>query len=242
VVAHHRLPVFRSKRWTDRAPPIAAEALLVSMPTDDLAAPGSLPPGSRMPLRRNPLFIGRAAELRDIARALQAGDTVAAAAGMGGVGKTQLAVEFVHRFGRYFAGGVYWLSFANHEEIPLQIAACAGPGFMGLTADVEGVSFDERLELVMGAWQNGLPRPLVFDNCEEEAVLDAWRPPGGGCRVLVTSRRAQWSATLGVITLSLDVLPRADSVQLLHRHGRDHRRSRRSPRGSGRVDGRPAVL
>src|SRR5207237_5484465 len=61
----------------------------------------------------------------------------------------------------------------------------------------------------------GLPRLLVFDNCEEEALLDAWRPPAGGCRVLVTSRRSEWTPTLGVRTLPLDLLPRPDSIELL---------------------------
>jgi hypothetical protein len=62
---------------------------------------------------------------------------------------------------------------------------------------------------------------LVFDNCEEEALLDAWRPPSGGCRVLVTSRRSRWSPTLGVTALPLDLLPRPDSIELLRRYRPD---------------------
>jgi tetratricopeptide (TPR) repeat protein len=36
-----------------------------------------------------------------------------------------------------------------------------------------------------------------------------------GCRVLITSRRASWDAALGITTLTLDVLPRIDSIALL---------------------------
>jgi tetratricopeptide (TPR) repeat protein len=204
----------------DRVQLAQAQALLVSMPIDTLPEPGSLPLGSRPLLARNPIFVGRGEELRRLAAALKGGETVAlgqvvASTGMGGLGKTQLAVELVHRCGRFFAGGVFWISFASPQEIPLQIAACASPGAMGLVAGSEGLSFEDRLQLVMGAWQSEIPRLLIFDNCEEEALLEAWRPPGGGCRVLVTSRRAQWAPTLGVTVLALDLLPRPDSVELL---------------------------
>jgi tetratricopeptide (TPR) repeat protein len=198
-----------------------AQALLASMPTDVLPdrAP-ELPPGSRMPLKPNPLFVGRGDELLQVANALRGGDTtvargqVVASTGLGGLGKTQLAVELVHRYGPFFAGGVFWLSFASGDEIPLQVAGCAGPG-------LEARSLEERVQRVMDAWQSATPRLLVFDNCEEESLLEAWRPTSGGCRVLVTSRRSEWTPTLGVTSLPLDVLPRPDSIALLRRYRPD---------------------
>ena len=211
--------------------PADAEAHLASMPTDVLPNRGALPAGSRMPLAPNPLFVGRGDELLQVAAALRSADTtvalgqVVASTGVGGLGKTQIAVEFVHRYGRYFAGGAFWLSFANADEIPLQLAACAEPG-------LEARPLEERVQRVRDAWQDAVPRLLVFDNCEEEALLDAWRPVSGGCRVLVTSRRSHWSPTLGVKALPLDILPRADSkdkstrlhryiLSLADRHGLD---------------------
>jgi tetratricopeptide (TPR) repeat protein/transcriptional regulator with XRE-family HTH domain len=204
-----------------------ARALVASLPTRDLPPHASLPPGSRMPLAPNPLFVGRREELLRIAAAFESDDStvalgqVVASTGLGGLGKTQLAVEFVQRYGRFFAGGVFWLSFASAPEIPLQVAACAGPGALGLAAGVEGLSLEERLELVNGAWRDAMPRLLVFDNCEDEALLEAWRPPSGGCRVLVTSRRGHWSPTLGVTSVPLAGLPRRDSVHLLRRYRPD---------------------
>jgi tetratricopeptide (TPR) repeat protein len=197
-----------------------AQALLASMPTDVLPDRGPLPAASRMPLSPNPLFVGRGEELLQIAAALRGGDTtvalgqVVASTGLGGLGKTQLAVEFVHRYGRFFAGGAFWLSFASAEEVPLQVGACAGPDF-------EMRPLEERVRRVKDAWQSATPRLLVFDNCEEEALLDAWRPTSGGCRVLVTSRRPHWSPTLGVSALPLDLLPRPDSIKLLCRYRPD---------------------
>ena len=197
-----------------------AQALLASVPTDALPPRAPLPPGSPMPLAPNPLFVGRGDELLQVAGALRGGDTtvalgqIVAPTGLGGLGKTQLTVELVHRYGRFFSGGVFWLSFASADEIPLQVAACAGPGF-------ETRPLEERVQRVKDAWQGAVPRLLVFDNCEEEGLLQAWRPVSGGCRVLVTSRRSHWSPTLGVTALPLDLLPRADSIELLRRYRPD---------------------
>ena len=207
---------------TPDAPARLAEAqgLLASIPTGVLPDRAPLPTGSRMPLSPNPLFVGRGDELLQVARALRGGDTtvalgqLVASTGLGGLGKTQLAVELVHRFGRFFAGGVYWLSFACADEIPLQVAACAGPDF-------DSLPLEQRVQRAKNAWQSAVPRLLVFDNCEEEALLDVWRPPSGGCRVLVTSRRSTWTPTLGVAALPLDLLPRADSIEVLLRYRPD---------------------
>ena len=94
-------------------PSVPAAELLLAMPLDEVPAVAALPPGSRMPLVRNPLFVGRQADLMAVARTLQGAETasigqVAVATGLGGIGKTQLASEFAHRYGQYFAGGVFW--------------------------------------------------------------------------------------------------------------------------------------
>jgi tetratricopeptide (TPR) repeat protein len=193
-----------------------------AMPLEEIPPIAPLPAGSRMPLSRNSLFVGREADLKKLAEALKGGETaaigqIAAATGLGGIGKTQLAVEFVHRYGQYFAGGVFWLSFADPKAIPAEVAACGGRDHLNLAPDFEGLDIEMQVRLVLSAWQSPLPRLLVFDNCEEEELLDQWRPPAGGCRVLVTSRRATWDAALGVQALQLGVLSREESMALLRK-------------------------
>jgi tetratricopeptide (TPR) repeat protein len=199
-------------------------AVLDAMPLEEIPPVAPPPPGSRMPLSPNPLFVGREEDLKTLTAALKGGETVAigqvqiaAATGLGGIGKTQLAVEFVHRYGQYFAGGVFWLSFADPSAIPAEIAACGGVGTLDLRPDFGNLPLDYQVRLVLSAWQSPLPRLLVFDNCEKEELLAQWRPPHGGCRVLVTSRRATWDATLGVQALPLGVLSREESVALLRK-------------------------
>ena len=96
-------------------------------PPGVLPDPGDLPPGSHLPYNRNPLFTGRAADLLALATRLlpATGEppAVVIASGSGGVGKTQLAVEFAYRYGRFFHG-VHWLSAENPAAIDAAVAVC----------------------------------------------------------------------------------------------------------------------
>jgi tetratricopeptide (TPR) repeat protein len=193
-----------------------------ALPEDEIPDPGPLPAGSRMPLSRNPLFVGREEDLRTLARQLKAGQTsaigqveTAAATGLGGIGKTQLASELVHRYGRFFAGGVFWMSFADPAAVPAEVAACGLS--LNLRPNYDTLSQAEQIRLVEEAWQRSLPRLLVFDNCEAEDLLVRWRPCFGGARVLVTSRRSRWDRGLGVQVIPLTILPRSSSIELLRR-------------------------
>src|SRR5690606_31757991 len=188
-----------------------------------LADYGPLPPGSYLSHPRNPLFTGRSSQLLRLAQTLlyDHNDIIltqtAVASGLGGIGKTQLAVEFAHRYGQYFAGGVYWLNCDNPANIPAEIALIGGQKGMGLYQEAEGLTVEEQVGLVQQAWLEATPRLLIFDNCEEEAMLRDGRPVSGGCRVLVTSRRGRWRDELNVRHLPLEVMERPESIALLRR-------------------------
>lgn len=187
---------------------------LGEMPSEDLPAEVGPPPGSWMPLAANPLFVGRAAELRAVAAGLRARGGAVVVTGLGGVGKSQLASSFVQRYGQYFLGGVFWLSFADPTAIEAEVAQCAA--WLGdLAAGVTHLPLPDQVQLVRRAWQSPWPRLLVFDNCEDPALVTAWRPSGGGCRVLVTSRRGRWHRSQGVTLVGLGSLRRLESVALL---------------------------
>jgi len=195
----------------------AAAQKLATLPLGRLPVAGALPPASRLPaFARNTSFVGRERELARMANILKARDLATVAViGLGGVGKSQLASEFVYRYGQYFAGGVFWSSFANADAVPAEVAMCTITLGQELRSDVRTLPVDEQVLLVLSSWQNHIPRLLVFDNCEEERLLARWRPHIGGCRMLITSRRGVWKHELGVSEVSLDVLPREKSVELL---------------------------
>lgn len=217
----HHLQSHANAPATSQPPPSPE----VQLPLGALPLPSPLPTGSRMPLGRNSLFVGREGALLALAAAFGTGNTTAisqvetaAATGMGGIGKTQLASEFVHRYGQFFSGGVFWLSFDNTEAISSEFAACGGADTLDLRPDFATRPLEEQVRLVQAAFQTATPRLLVFDNCEDPALIVRWRPTSGGCRVLVTSRSLEWDLSLGVQVHALDVLSREESLQLLQKH------------------------
>ena len=211
-------------------PPLAdALALLASMPLDTVPEPGLLPAGSVLRWSSNPRFVGRRDDLCGLARALHAGHDAAivppaVATGWGGVGKTQLAAEFAIRYGRYFAGGVFWVNASNAATLKADIAACGGIAGLGLFTGDERLGLDEQAAQVRIAWSSPTPRLVVFDDCDDEALVDAWRPPAGGARLLLTSRRASWRPDLGVSVHQIDVFARPASLDLLRAGRPDLRR------------------
>jgi hypothetical protein len=201
-----------------------AEKHLATMPTDEIAPVGTLPKSSRMLLRHNANFVGRDDALKAIAKALKSGETTnigqaSTVTGIGGVGKTQLACEFVHRYGQYFQGGVFWLNFAEASGIESEIAQCGTQAHLKLFGKDEQ-NLEVQVSLVQAAWCEAMPRLLIFDNCEDPKLLTKWQPTTGGCRVLVTSRRAQWQK--GVVkTLPLGLLSDIESLELLLKYRPD---------------------
>jgi hypothetical protein len=195
---------------------VAILELFDSLPTDTIPLPTPIPAGSRIEYGVNPAFVGRDAALCKLAVALKGADVAAigqvtGVTGLGGIGKSQLASEFAHRYGQYFAGGVFWLNCEQADNMENEFMACA----VRLIDDPQvsdAMNPGQLSEITVSAWQQSIPRLLIFDNCEDPAVLDQWKPKTGGCRVLVTSRKSHWR---GIETLSLDVLDRADSITLL---------------------------
>lgn len=195
------------------------EHCLAAIP-ESIAAVTPLPSGSRMPLAPSPYFTGREAELRQIASILLGMQDatlgqVVTLAGPPGIGKTQLAVELVHRYGAAFPGGVFWLNAADPTALRIEIADCGNQDYLNLHPAYARLGVAELRSQVQAAWERADMRLLVFDGCEDVATLERWAPVRGGCRVLATARDPLESTTLDLVTLTLGPLPRSASLVLL---------------------------
>jgi tetratricopeptide (TPR) repeat protein len=179
-----------------------------------------LPKGSRMPLAANPLFVGREKELRELTKALTPGSgatagTIAVVTGTApGVGKTELAIQYVHRYGRLYQGGVFWLNMGEAENAQNEVALCGGPGGMDLPG-FNDLKLPEQAAKVHHLWEDGAARLIVFDNAEDAEVVEEWRPKTGRCSLLITSRRCEWPPELGATPVPVETLPRGKSLELL---------------------------
>ncbi len=200
-------------------PLVLGRELFTSMPLDSVPAVAPLPAGSHVLFSPNKTFVGRVDELQHLAQILATQRTTAIATGIGGIGKTTLASEFAHRYGQYFAGGVFWLSFADPNAVHVQIAVCGAKGGLNLHPNFENLDLADQYSLVMRYWQTAPPCLLIFDNCEDSDLLQ-FVPPTGEARVLITSRRRLWDATHGAEVLELGKLRRADSLEMLGKYFR----------------------
>jgi len=163
---------------------------------------------------RNPQFTGREELLEQLRVSLAGGRQAAAVVGaqalygLGGVGKTQLAVEYAHRYAASYQL-VWWIQAEQPATIPGQLAQLATKLGLPQLADQE-----QLVAVLLEALRRQEGWLLVFDNATAPQDLEPYWPPNSG-HVLVTSRNPGWGS-LGR-TLHVDVWPRDQAVAFLLR-------------------------
>ena len=173
----------------------------------------TLPAICNIPYLRNPNFTGRDQVLKDLRNALNSGRPTAvtqAITGLGGVGKTQTAVEYTYRFASDYEI-MWWIHAEEAATLTADFAALA----VELKLTEEKVSEPGILVKVVRRWLSQGPAPwlLIFDNAQTVKDIRDYIPPGNAGHVIITSRNPNWRS-IGS-TLSLDVLDRDEAVSFL---------------------------
>ncbi|WP_405660956.1 FxSxx-COOH system tetratricopeptide repeat protein [Streptomyces sp. NBC_01166] len=178
--------------------------------------PGTVPRIWNAP-PRNPGFTGRSLVLERMRDQLGGGMAVVLPQpqtlyGLGGVGKTQVALEYVHRFMADY-DLVWWISSEQIDDVVASLAELAVRlGAQG--GDDMAAASQEAVDLL----RRGVPSErwlLVFDNADDPERLSRYFPQGGSGHILVTSRNQSWSQHGDA--LPVDVFLREESIEHLQR-------------------------
>jgi hypothetical protein len=158
-----------------------------------------------LPFPPNPAFTGREAELEALRRGLQQGGTMAvtqtvAVHGLGGVGKTQVAVEYAWKhIGDYSA--VFWVKADSPESLDTSLAALCDVLRLPESSEYEqAVQIKAALD-----WLADHERwLLIADNADTDAAMKALCdrfPPRQPGHVLITSRISEWPVNIRDVRL-----------------------------------------
>ena len=179
-----------------------------------------------VPLRNNS-FVGRQALLRAVEEQLGAQDTAAvlphALHGLGGVGKSQLALEYIYTHQHEYKV-ICWIPAEREPMILAALASLAAQLGVAPTSQesVGAPTANTAVPAVLEALRTGAPYDdwlLVFDNAEDIEVVRRYFPANGPGKVIVTSRNRGWERV--ATPLPVNVFEREESVELLQKRSPD---------------------
>lgn len=191
----------------------------------------------RVPIR-NYNFTGREELLDQLTDALESGSKAAvlpqAVHGMGGVGKTQLVVEYVYR--NLEAYDLVWW-------VPADSVSGVLASLEQLAEQLEirpGENWQQTARLVLDALATVKMRwLLVYDNANDIDSIDEYVPSAGG-DVIVTTRNREW-ADVGT-SIEVEVFRRFESINLLRGRTRNSIGTEEADRLADRLGDLPLAL
>ncbi len=188
---------------------------------DDLTSKGQSinPPPTRrnIPYERNPLFTGRENVLTRLHTALKAGKTTAltqpqAISGLGGIGKTQTAVEYAYRYQDDYQA-ILWVKAESSDSLISDFVSIAN--LLDLPQQQEQEQH-RIVEAVKRWFQDDIGWLLIFDNADDLAMVQGFLPSGGKGHILLTTR----AHATGRMAQRIEVAkmePEEGALFLLHR-------------------------
>jgi tetratricopeptide (TPR) repeat protein len=193
----------------EHAEPVAEE--------DPRAAPRfpDTPPAVWNVPRRNRRFTGRDPILEELHALFESGGPAGARValrGISGVGKTQVAIEYAHRFANEY-DIVWWIHAGFQATARQQLADLAERLQVG-----EARTLGERVRVVRELLRSGRHRWLLLvDSADDIEHVGDLLPESGG-HVVITTLSSGWAASGTVAEIRVERFTRAESVSYARRH------------------------
>ncbi len=172
-----------------------------------------------VPYRRNPFFTGRDELLNRIHNKLSLNTTIAlsqahAISGLGGIGKTQTAIEYAYRYREKYRY-ILWVRASARETLVSDFIALANQ----LSLPEKEEQDQNRVVVAVKRWlatqEDWL---LIFDNADDLAMASDFFPPNENGHILLTTR-AQYGGSLANM-IELEVMDKHEGVLLLLRRAK----------------------
>jgi tetratricopeptide (TPR) repeat protein len=187
-------------------------------------------------IKHNAAFVGRVRELTELRNALsknklgvvgaRQGKTIGPVAvqGLGGMGKTELALAYAHAFAWDYPGGRWQIPCEYTADLRLALTRLAGPMHFEFTEE-EKKDLALQFERVLREIQRRERCLLILDNVSDPHLLEPEYldrlPRDGHVDLIATTRLAPASIPGGAQELSfiaVDELPEEDALALMRSH------------------------
>ena len=185
-------------------------------------------------LKHNPAFVGRVRELTELRNALtknklgvvgaRSAPSRVAVQGLGGMGKTELALAYAHAFAWDYPGGRWQVACEHTDDLRLALTRLAGPMHFEFTEDEKkdlAMQFDRVLR-ELAARERSL---LILDNVSDPALLEPEHldrlPRDGHLDLIATTRLAPAQipgSAQDQSFIAVDELPEEDALALMRSH------------------------
>ncbi len=169
-----------------------------------------------VPYRRNPFFTGRELLLKQLRKNLTAKKATAitqaqAVNGLGGIGKTDVVIEYAYRY-RSAYSGVFWLNATSLATLFADMTTIANLLHLPILDERDQEAIVSTVKSQVATHADYL---LIYDNADDLSLLDGFLPLDYQCHILITTRDHATSRL--AVNLEVAALDKNEGIQMLLR-------------------------